>query len=307
MPVYNGARYLPEAIASLRAQTRDGWDLEVIATDDGSTDESRQILEEAAKTLPLTVIDGAKSGNWVASVNKAFRIATGDWVGMLHQDDAFAPRRLSALAEAISAHPEADMAANATRFINSRSRRAGEWSFPLRRGCGATLMPPSDSLPRLLVQNNFAVPGVMFRRALLEELGYFDESLRYAADWDFWLRVASRKNIIWLPECLSDFRVHGGSQTIGFAGKQAEYSLNLREALARHSPADTGTPAAAELSIAVNEWLASRMTEKKEPLRFLLRAFCKAGAGGSVRYLRWSRIVSRITARLRAGLGQRQG
>ena len=97
MPVYDGAEFLADALASLRAQEpfEGGW--EAIAADDGSRDESRDILEAAAKEMPLRVIDGAQRGNWVASTNKALAESRGEWIVFLHQDDAFAPARLRRL------------------------------------------------------------------------------------------------------------------------------------------------------------------------------------------------------------------
>jgi glycosyltransferase involved in cell wall biosynthesis len=309
LPVYNGARHLEQALGSIREQ-RIGLDaLEVIATDDGSTDASPAILAAAAASLPLTVIPGARQNNWVASTNLALARATGDFICFLHQDDRFLPDKLRALLDAAQRQPGVGVFAHPARFIDGAGRAIGTWSppAPARRLCPAEWFPP------LLVQNNLAVPGVMFRRTLLDAVGNLDESLRYTADWDFWLRLAARHDLVLLPEPLAEYRIHREAQTVGFAEKQTEYADNLRIVLDRHVATLDALPgigcreadgfrAMAALGVTTNLWLASRFTTKPQPVTTLLHAVRTAGIRNSLRYLRLSRIIPRALARLRANI-----
>ena len=321
LPVYNGAKYLGDALGSIRAQRIDLGAVEIIATDDGSTDGSADMLSAAAATLPLSVIPGARKRNWVASTNLALARATGDFICFLHQDDRFLPDKLRALLDAGKQHPDADVFAHPVRFIDGAGRPLGAWTFPPRspqRGSAAARrrLAPAEWFPPLLVQNNLAVPGVMFRRALLDSVGFLDESLRYTADWDFWLRLAARHDLILLPEPLADYRIHREAQTVGFAEQQTEYADNLRTVLARHRDTLASLPgisrlemdefrALAALGVTTNLWLASRIADKPQSVATLAKALWNAGIRNAVRYLRLSRIVPRVLARLRANVNTR--
>lgn len=309
LPVYNGACYLEQALDSIRNQRAGLENIEIIATDDASSDVSPHILDAATASLPLTVISGARRGNWVASTNLALARASGEYVCFLHQDDRFLPDKLDALRAAAKCHPDVDVFAHPVRFINAAGRSIGTWTFPTSVG----RLRPAEWFPPLLVQNNLAVPGVMFRRSLLDAVGPLDESLRYTADWDFWLRLAARRDLVLLRPCLAEYRIHSEAQTVGFAQKQTEYAENLRTVLARHigtlvtldGIGDRKAAAfrsLAALGVDVNLWLASRITDKPQPTAVLVRAFRAAGIRNSARYLPLSRVVARALARLRANV-----
>ena len=312
LPVYNGARYLEQALGSIREQ-RIGLDaLEVIATDDGSTDASSAILAAAAASLPLTVIPGTRRKNWVSSTNLALARATGDFICFLHQDDRFLPDKLRALLDAAQRQPDVGVFAHPVRFIDGAGRAIGTWSPP----APARRLAPAEWFAPLLVQNNLAVPGVMFRRTLLDSVGFLDESLRYTADWDFWLRIAAKHDFVLLPEPLAEYRIHREAQTVGFAEKQTEYAGNLQIVLDRHLATLDAFPeigrreadgfrAMAALGVATNLWLASRITDKPQSMTTLAKALWAAGIRNALRYLRLSRIVPRVLARLRANVNSR--
>lgn len=308
MPVCNGARFLPDALASLKAQEPfdGGW--EAVAADDGSRDGSREMLEKAAEEMPLRVIDGARRGNWVASTNKALSFCRGEWTVFLHQDDAWTPSRLRRLREEAERFPDGGLLVNDTRFFGTDGRDLGPWRAPLPAG----FSPPERCLPPTLVQNNFAVPGVAVKRALLEETGLFDESLRYTADWDAWLRAMERGGVVRVPECLSCFRVHEGSQTVAdFAAHSAEMRRNLSMVVERHLPALRGLlperavrkwARLARLGVETDLFLAAAGMGSPLPWRPFLGAAFRAGPHRWPAFLRLSRTLQRALPRLRAGV-----
>lgn len=309
MPVCDGARFLPDALASLKAQEPfdGGW--EAVAADDGSRDGSREMLEAAAEELPLRVIDGARRGNWVASTNKALALCRGEWIVFLHQDDAWAPSRLRRLRETAARFPECGFLANDTRFFASDGHGLGPWRAPLPAG----FSPPERCLPPTLVQNNFAVPGVAVKRALLEDTGPLDETLRYTADWDAWLRAMERCGVVRVAEPLSFFRVHGGSQTVAdFATHCGEMRRNLETVAERHLPALRALfPARAvrkwerlaRLGVETDLFLAAAGMKAPLPWGPFLRAAFRAGPHRWPAFLRLSRTLQRALPRLRAGVG----
>src|SRR5689334_7383953 len=97
VPAYNGARYLPAALDSIAAQRAD--DIEVIAVDDGSTDDSVDVLRQYAVRMNMTIVEKAHRGNWAACTNVGMAAARGRYFCWLHQDDFWQPRRLEVLRE----------------------------------------------------------------------------------------------------------------------------------------------------------------------------------------------------------------
>lgn len=322
LPVYNGAKYLKNALDSVSSQGIDLSTIEIIATDDDSTDGSREILAAASASLPITVISGACKGNWVASTNLALARAKGEFISFLHQDDRYLPNKLKALLAAAKQHPDANIFAHPVDFINSEGRAIGTWRFPAKTSGWRLRTPPIQSLQAaewfrpLLVQNNLAVPGVMFRRSLLNDVGPLDETLRYTADWDFWLRLASQQKLVLLRETLAEYRIHQEAQTVNFAEKQTEYGENLQTVVNRHIdkidifPDTTHHKAKtyrslAYLGNATNLWLASHVSTNPQSFTTLIGAIWKAGLWNAVHYPRLSQIRSRVLARLKARVNPR--
>lgn len=329
MPVFNGGKYLRHALGSISGQVPYPGELEIIVADDGSADGSREILREASESLPITIIDGAHQGNWVASTNLALHKASGDYICFLHQDDGFMPRRLKTLVDVAMTYPDVKIIAHPVRFIDGNGKPHGTWTFPAKRRRHQAIdwftqpttiqhnkmsvdqrLAPSDWFPQLLVQNNLSVPGVLFKRSVLETDGFLDESLRYTADWDFWLRLAAHHDMVLVPDCLSEYRIHAAAQTVGFAEKKQEYALNLRIVVERHQHTlDALVPSEsanfrklAALGIETNLWLAARMTGGKPRLSSLVGSMKSAGLMNSLSYMRLSRIIPRSLARITAKL-----
>jgi hypothetical protein len=110
--VHNVARYLPEFIASLEAQTHGLDDVEIVMVDDGSTDDSAQLLADWATRRPDTVRnltqDNAGQG---AARNTGIAAASGQWISFPDPDDALAPDYLAVVAAFLDTHPDADLVA----------------------------------------------------------------------------------------------------------------------------------------------------------------------------------------------------
>ena len=307
MPVYNGGGLLAEALDSLRAQEPFDGGFEIVAADNGSTDGSRERLEAAAADLPIRTVDGAMNGNWVSSTNKAMGLVRGVYTAFLHHDDRFRPGRLRALAAAVRANPDATLFVNDTAFAGTDGKILGTWRLPVRPGRRTA----AEVLPALLVQNNVAVPGAAFRTDAARALGGMDENLRYTADWDFWLRFAARDGLVRIAETLSEFRVHGGSQTVDFARRQTEMRDNMDCVVERFLPALEGVvPDArrrrrvrrlARLGVETDMFLAAAGTGAPLPWRAFFAAAFRCTPADWVRYAGVSAVVPRAAARIRAG------
>ena len=289
MPAWNGERYLQAALESVRQEGSEGY--EILAVDDGSTDRTREILRAWTALVPLRMVSWSGRGNWVAASNAALREARGRYACFLHQDDLWLPGRLRAIEREASAHPA--LIVHPAVFVGPGGERLGPWRCPLPEG----EVDPGLFAERLIVQNFIAIPAPVFEREAALRVGGMDESLWYTADWDFWLRLGREGSIRHLAAPLAGFRVHPESQTM-VRTDAADRRRQLEAVLERHACAlPQAAQRAARLSVEVN--LALVATRGAVRWRALLGALARLGPAGSRRYLRDSRIVERVVARLR--------
>lgn len=308
MPTYNGAHYLAEALESV-VQQRDIDGIELIAVDDGSTDDTLTILERYQRELPMHVVARPRVGNWVAGTNEGLRLARGRFACFLHQDDLWLPGRLDAVKEDLRRTRTRCLLIHESCFIDSGGHRLGTWRCPLPVGAD---LDGRSVMERLLVQNFVSVGGTVFSRMAALDLGGLDETLWYTADWDLWLHLAAAGSVRYLDRPLSAFRIHPSTQTTRRSTDPRELRRQQEAVLERHvsawSQRWSGRPpseAAARFSIEANVALSQLFHGSRPELIALFRRFVRLGPKGWSRYLRDSRITERAGARLRIGLAQR--
>lgn len=189
-----------------------------------------------------------------------------------------------------------------TLFIGPDGSTLGSWTCPLTAG----IVPSETFVERLLVQNFIASPSTVFRRQLVVESGGMDENLWFSADWDLWLRLGSLGAVRFVSESMSAFRIHPESQTMARKLAAGEWERQLTTVLRRHISScrlDESRRGAVEkaamMSVVVNSSLSS--AARGEPVRWraLVEKGLALGPGGWRRYLRDSRIVQRVGARVR--------
>lgn len=174
MPVYNGQRYLRGALDSVFAQTF--GDFELIAVDDCSTDDTAAILAEYAASEPrMTVVTLAENRRLPAALNAGFARARADWLSWTSDDNLLLPHTLQALVEERDAEPSADIIYADYRIID-------EEGTPTRR---VAVGPSKD-----LLSGNVVGCCFLYRRAVHEATGGYNEKLFGVEDYDFWLRAA---------------------------------------------------------------------------------------------------------------------
>jgi glycosyltransferase involved in cell wall biosynthesis len=305
LPTHNGVAFLPHALESLCAQEA-GEALDVVAVDDGSTDGTVALLERYASRLPITII-ARRARNWVENTNLALERSRGAYVSLLHQDDGWLPGRHGRLASAAAAHPDVPVIISDALFVNDAGRPVGPWRGPWKRK--ERTLAPADWFAPLLVQNFLAIGAPLVRRDALVEAGGLDASLRYAADWKLWLSLAAKHPARYLPGPMVEFRVHGEAQTLVIARDPGEFErqLNgvLEEALRRVPPGVDRLArwvSLARFSVTINCTASARAVGRAAPLRPLASQAWRLGPAGVLAYLRYSRLIERSVARLRAGV-----
>jgi glycosyltransferase involved in cell wall biosynthesis len=206
VPVYDGERYVRDALMSVLAQ--EGFDdFEIIVIDDGSTDGSAAIVTSIDD--PRIRFSRQENRGIGATRNVGIRKSRGRFIAFLDQDDLWHPTKLAVQIPLIEARPEAGLVHCMAARIDAEGR---------------TLHPgPRIDLDRMngdvregmLVMN--LVPGtagVVVRRTCFDELGLFDEAFSGADDWEMWARIASRYEFRYTPEALCSLRLHGANTSL---------------------------------------------------------------------------------------------
>ena len=197
MPVFNGATYLDSAIESVLAQ--DFTDFELICVDDGSTDATPRLLSAAAARDPrIRISTNPYNMGLPATLNHGFALARGPLHSWTSHDNLLNPPMLSTLVAALDADAAADIVYAGYRVIDAAGN-AQRYQAP--RG-------PED---RWLT--NPVGAAFLYRAAVTEALGGYDETLFGAEDYDFWLRAARQFTLKPVDADLYRYRRHGNSLT----------------------------------------------------------------------------------------------
>ncbi len=182
MPVFNGARFLSEAIDSVLAQTWKDWELVII--DDGSTDSTPSIIAgyTDSRIRSYRQINGGEA----VARNKGLDLACGEWIAFLDADDLYLPSALEDHLAHVRATPGVDVSVS-DGYIVDVARKPMVRLSELR---GSPLT--GNVLERLVLSPNALVPCcASVRRSALQRYGVrFDDALVIGPDYDFWVRLA---------------------------------------------------------------------------------------------------------------------
>ena len=208
MPCYNSAGTLHAALESLSSQTLTNF--EVIAVDDGSTDDSLQILQVwARRDGRFRLVYQTHSGIIVA-LNAGLRSCRASYVARMDTDDAAHPERLARQVAFLDAHPEtAVVGCRVAGFPEGQVRQG----FRIYLDWLNSLVEDADIRREIFVESPLAHPSVTFRREWVERVGGYQEH-GWPEDYDLWLRLyLAGARFAKLPEVLLEWREHVGRLT----------------------------------------------------------------------------------------------
>jgi len=201
VPNLNYAQFLQANLDSLAAQNRP--DLEVIIVDGGSTDGSLELIESWARDHQARWISEPDEGQ-AQAINKGFRLARGEILTWLNSDDMLAPNAVARAIEAFDQDQSLGFLWGFCLFIDSDGQ-------PLRIGNPDVRSDFSELRgSRCFVTQ----PGSWFRRSVLDQFGLIDESYHYAFDYEIFLRLSGKVKAYFLPEVVSQFRLHSSSKSV---------------------------------------------------------------------------------------------
>lgn len=216
-PSYNQGRFIRATIESVLSQNYPN--LEYIVMDGGSTDETNAIVREYGSRL---VFVSEPDRGQSHAINKGFRLAKGNVLAWLNSDDVLLPGAVGAGVRALSGNPDAGFVYGDGYLMDAAGNVTGR--FPHTR---------EPDLWRLVHLSDYILQqAVFFRREVLDDVGYVDESLRYGLDWDLFIRIGLKYRLAYVPECLGCIREY--SETKSSSGG-AERVRELHAILRKHT------------------------------------------------------------------------
>lgn len=296
LPVHNCGPYLAAAIASIRAQTFS--DFEFIIVDDGSTDGSSAVIEQAAAQEPRVRVMRRPNTGIVGALNDGLALARGEFVARMDGDDLAAPQRFETQLAFLAARPHCVAVGSAVWLIDAAGAVVDRY------------FPPLDHASiehHLLLGNGGALihPSLLLRRAALAAVGGYRREYDRAEDLDLFLRLAQRGTLANLAAPLLRYRLHLGSTNF----VHREQQRRLCERLVAAARAERGLPpltagavaAPADLSPAARHrgWVvtALRWGRRSTAVRHALLALrAEPRARDSWRHLRYALTAPSLPA-----------
>lgn len=195
---HNRKNLLEKALRSVLAQTVQG--LELIVVDDGSVDGTRAWMESFAAAHPVRYIynEDHLGGNHVRNIG--IRAASGKYVALLDDDDEWLPLKTEKQLAVLEADPEVGVVCCGRIALYDDGREERE---------DPSLLPEGDLSQAIFTDLHFTSSRLMIRRALLEEVGLFDESLRAWQDFELMIRLCQKTRVAVVRENLVRYNVSG--------------------------------------------------------------------------------------------------
>ncbi len=213
-PSFNQGRFIADCIESVQAQVGDGFEVEHIVTDAGSTDDTMEVLKKYPHLNWVSEPDIGMSDG----INKGFLKATGDWVMWLNCDDYLQPGALAKAVDFIAKHPNADVVHGDCIFVH-------EDKTLMRRKYDT----PVDEWDLLFVGCVIPSTSSFYRRDIIEAGHLLDVNYKNTMDLEYYLRLMRLGyHFAYLPEALASFRWYDDSTTMKNWQRMIDESLRCK-------------------------------------------------------------------------------
>jgi glycosyltransferase involved in cell wall biosynthesis len=202
-PAYNRASYLDETIRSVLEQ--DYPNMEYVVLDDGSTDNTRDLLGQYSGRL---IWETHPNMGEHRTVNKGWTMTHGEILAVVNSDDTLLPGAVSAAVAFMQARPDILVAYPDWNDVGPKSEFLAH-----------VHVPEYDYLFMLKHCLGVVGPGAFMRRRAFDLAGVRDPSFKWLADFEYWLRLGLYGQFAHIPMTLATWRVHGGSAWASGSGK----------------------------------------------------------------------------------------
>ena len=223
IPTFNRAQYIAETIKSVLNQTDN--DFEIIVVDDGSNDNTREVLKAFINKIKYIYKENAGAAS---ARNVGIKNAQGKYIVFLDSDDLFLPKKLEIQVPILDKYPEIDFVYSDVFYFKEKNKR------PILM---RSIRPASDGriLKKLFMNTSITSSSVIFRKVCFEKAGLFDESLRLNEDTDMLFRIAIHYKAYFSEYPSVMYRVHSHSKSKNQEGLM-ESLLTSSERLLRAYP-----------------------------------------------------------------------
>jgi glycosyltransferase involved in cell wall biosynthesis len=196
IPTYNSAQFLDEALQSVFDQTFK--DFEVIVVDDGSTDQTKQVLDKYGDRIRYIF---QENGGPAKARNRGIKASSGKYVAFLDADDIWLPLKLKKQVNTFRHRPELAMVFTEHCLFNER----GVYKTSLGK---KKKLLKGDIARNIFLHSGVATSTVMVRKDVFSEIGLFEEALYIAEDDNMWIRIAANFKVELIDESLLKHRSH---------------------------------------------------------------------------------------------------
>lgn len=204
---YNMAQYLPLAVRSVLDQTY--TNLEVHIVDDGSTDNTRKVMEQFSND-PRVHYHYQKNSGQASAKNRGINESRGEYIAFLDADDIWLPQKLEKQLPLFRSDENIGVVYSYFKYIDEYGSITHTPELYCFRG---RITGP------LLIKNFIPFNTTVVKRECLERMGYFDESLPMGIDYDLWLRISTEYQFDYLPEYALYYRVWNGQMSKNYVGR----------------------------------------------------------------------------------------
>ena len=205
MPSYNHAPFVAQAIESVLGQSFE--DLELIVTDDGSTDGTPDIVRRYRDPRLSLEIFPQNQGACQAT-NRCLERARGEYIALLNSDDYYMPGKLARQVAIMDRRPGLGAVFSQAHLVDEAGAPVTDRANPFTR-LFTTIHPNRYAWLRMFFfqGNGLCQPTALARRRIYQEIGPFDPALRQLHDFDMWVRLCARYPIHVMPEATLHYRV----------------------------------------------------------------------------------------------------
>jgi len=225
IPVYNGEKFIMQALESVVNQTLSPR--RIIVIDDGSTDNTNQIVTEYIKTSKIEIkIIKKENGGLSSARNRGVKESTSPFIAFLDADDTWEPNKLEEQLNIFITTEYKNLGlvyCNYDLIDTEGEKDLQSYKVPLNEKLQGNVFKELLKSNKILSSGS----GVLIKREVFEKTGVFDENLKFGEDWDMWLRIAKMYEVSYSEKVLTHIRRHNRSMTSSkrkvFMGELAFY------------------------------------------------------------------------------------
>ena len=218
--IYNSDKTLSQMIESVLNQTYK--DFELILINDGSTDNSLDVIKKYAKKDNRIVTIDKKNSGLTKSLNIGLKKAKNKYIARIDADDIWYPTKLEKQIEFLEQNQDYTLVGTVYNEIDEN----GKIIYKKQR---TPLLITDEEIRKNIVRfNPFFHSSVMFKKEVLETVGFYNEELKYTQDYEFWIRIMSKYKVVNLSEILASRRYGKDMISIKKEKEQRMYAIKAK-------------------------------------------------------------------------------